>query len=144
MDDEPLPVLPDDEDQEPFLRTLMDGAPISQWIPLREGDDPGVFARSLAILHAHNLPPWRAAQMARLELLAEKAGQPATPATESSAELLTVKETAAVLRAQPNYVYELLARGELPAVHVGRKKLVRRGDLDAFVRRGGTTPDDDD
>ncbi len=121
----------------------MDDEPLILGPVLREGEGQEVFLRSLVIQRTHGLAPERAVQIARLELLAEKASQPATPAAESPVELLTVKETAAVLRAQPNYVYELLARGDLPAVRVGRKKLVRRADLDAFVRRGGTTPDDD-
>ncbi len=116
-----------------------------------DGDDEGsrILRRALAIEATRHCGLLAARQLAAEQVRAEDraafAGAgPGAAAPEPPAELLTVKETAAVLRAQPNYVYELLARGELPAVRVGRKKLVRRTDLDAFVRRGGTTSDDDD
>ena len=39
---------------------------------------------------------------------------------ESSVPLLTVAEAAELLRVHPNHVYELIRRGELPHVRLGR------------------------
>ena len=38
----------------------------------------------------------------------------------------TVREVAALLRKQPNQVYEAIARGELPALRLGRSILIPR------------------
>lgn len=47
-------------------------------------------------------------------------------------ELLTIKETAKVLKVNPNYVYKLINRGLLPALILGSKK-VRRKSLEEFL-----------
>lgn len=47
--------------------------------------------------------------------------------------LLTVREVASHLRVNRAYVYGLISRGELPAVHVGSTK-VRLATLEQFVK----------
>lgn len=47
--------------------------------------------------------------------------------------LLTVREVASHLRVNKSYVYGLINRGELPAVHVGSTK-VRLATLEQFVK----------
>lgn len=47
--------------------------------------------------------------------------------------LLTVREVASHLRTNKAYVYGLINRGELPAVHVGSIK-VRLSTLEEFVK----------
>ncbi len=48
--------------------------------------------------------------------------------------LLTVPETAKLLRISRNLAYELVARGELPAVRLGRVIRIPRGALDDWVK----------
>lgn len=50
-----------------------------------------------------------------------------------SSDLLTVKETYGVLRIGRNKFYDLVRDGHLTTVKIGRRTLVRRSDLDAFV-----------
>jgi putative molybdopterin biosynthesis protein len=45
-------------------------------------------------------------------------------------ELLTVQETAELLRINKNTVYEMLKRGELPHLKIGKQIRVRRGDIE--------------
>ena len=47
-------------------------------------------------------------------------------------ELLTVKETAEVLKCGLNYVYELINKGLLPCMKLGHIK-IRRSSLDEFI-----------
>lgn len=57
------------------------------------------------------------------------------PKQEPRAQLATVQETAKALGVTPKCIYELIDRGEIPAVKVGR---VWRVNLEAFIGRGGT------
>lgn len=54
-------------------------------------------------------------------------------------EHLTLRETAAELRLGATKTWQLTATGELPTIRIGRRVLVSRADLDAFlaVHRGG-------
>jgi excisionase family DNA binding protein len=53
---------------------------------------------------------------------------------ESLPLLLTVSETAALLRTTPKAVYVMIERGLLPGVtRIGRRVLVRSGDLLDFL-----------
>jgi excisionase family DNA binding protein len=47
--------------------------------------------------------------------------------------LLTVPETAAYLRISRNTAYEIVKRGELPSVRLGRVIRVPRASLDAWI-----------
>jgi excisionase family DNA binding protein len=54
--------------------------------------------------------------------------------------MLTLRETAAELRLGSTKTWQLCARGELPVVRLGRRVLVTRTDLDAYIsahREGG-------
>ncbi len=48
--------------------------------------------------------------------------------------LLTVPETAKLLRISRNLAYELVARGELPAVRLGRVIRIPRDELTARIK----------
>ena len=54
--------------------------------------------------------------------------------SEPDLSLLTVVEAAKVLRISRNLAYELVARGEIPSVRLGRIIRVPRSALDAIVR----------
>ena len=47
---------------------------------------------------------------------------------------LTVSETAALLGISRAHAYELVARGELPAIRLGRRVLVPRQSLDKLLQ----------
>ncbi len=49
------------------------------------------------------------------------------------AVLLTVKEASALLRISRNLAYDLVARGEIPAIRLGRVIRVPRASLDQWV-----------
>ena len=49
-------------------------------------------------------------------------------------QLLTVPETARLLRISRNLAYELVARGELPSVRLGRAIRIPRDELRAAIR----------
>ena len=63
-----------------------------------------------------------------------------TTAADSSL-LLTVLEAAGVLRISRNLAYELVARGELPAVRLGRVIRVPRHGLEQWIARQSGLPD---
>lgn len=48
--------------------------------------------------------------------------------------LLKVEEVGTELGLGRSKVYELIAAGELPSVHIGRALRVRREDLETYVR----------
>jgi excisionase family DNA binding protein len=52
-------------------------------------------------------------------------------------DVLTVPEVAAILRVNRDSAYELVRRGELQAVHIGRSVRVTRWALEAYLRGGG-------
>jgi excisionase family DNA binding protein len=51
----------------------------------------------------------------------------------NSMRLLTVKETATMLRVSQQYVYRLTRAGELPSVHLGRGVRIEQSALEAWV-----------
>ena len=54
--------------------------------------------------------------------------------------LLTVPETAQLLRISRNLAYELVARGELPAVRLGRVIRIPRSELDDWLEKSAARP----
>lgn len=46
--------------------------------------------------------------------------------------IYTVKETAKILHSSPNYVYELIAKGYLPAIKLGSIKIIKQS-LEKFL-----------
>lgn len=73
-----------------------------------------------------------AAAIAALVAAVQPAPGPTAPVT-----LLTVEEAAKRLRCGRTLVYDLLRDGRLPAVRVGRRRLVKVTDVDKFVAGGG-------
>ena len=59
----------------------------------------------------------------------------ATPPDEGRAAV-TVPEAAWLLHASPNSIWALIRSGELPSFKLGRKRLVARSEVDAFIERG--------
>ncbi len=55
--------------------------------------------------------------------------------------LLTVPETARLLRISRNLAYELVARGELPAVRLGRVIRIPRRELDDWLEKSAAKPE---
>lgn len=53
---------------------------------------------------------------------------------EVSNQLLTVTEAAAVLKLGRTLVYELVLRGELKSIKIGRARRIPVSALDAFIR----------
>ena len=49
--------------------------------------------------------------------------------------LLTIEEAAAVLRIGRTTFYDLIKRGQLRTVHIGRSCRVTRAELDRYVQR---------
>lgn len=54
---------------------------------------------------------------------------------------LTVSEVAAVLRCSVPTVHQLVRRGELPAVAFGRRTVIHRADLEAFLESHRLRPE---
>jgi excisionase family DNA binding protein len=52
--------------------------------------------------------------------------------------LLTVPEAARLLRVSRAFAYELIARGELPVLRLGRRVLVPREALEQHIRAATT------
>lgn len=50
----------------------------------------------------------------------------------------TVNEAAWLLHCSPNHAWSLVGSGALPSFTLGRKRLISRGELEAFVANGGT------
>lgn len=59
---------------------------------------------------------------------------------DTSPALLTVPEACTYLRISRNTAYELIARGQLPAIRLGRKILIPRLTLEAWVERAVAAP----
>ncbi len=53
---------------------------------------------------------------------------------------LTVEEASALLGISRAFAYELVARGELPSLRLGRRLLVPRRALEALLRVGDDQP----
>ena len=64
---------------------------------------------------------------------------PKDAAGSGSERLLRVEEIAEVLSVSPARVYELIRRGTLPAVRLGRTVRASRAALSRFIESGGRT-----
>jgi excisionase family DNA binding protein len=56
------------------------------------------------------------------------------PLAPTEAEVLTVEEAATVLRISRTLAFAAVRDGELPSVRIGRRVLVPRARLEAFLR----------
>jgi excisionase family DNA binding protein len=48
--------------------------------------------------------------------------------------LLTIEQAAERLNVSRRFLYDYVANGSLPSVTLGRRRLIRRSDLEQFVR----------
>lgn len=48
-------------------------------------------------------------------------------------ELLTLQEATETLRLGETMIYKIIGKGDLPVVRIGRRVLIRRQDLEAFI-----------
>jgi excisionase family DNA binding protein len=62
---------------------------------------------------------------------------------QSKPETLTVEETAKRLRLGRNQAYQAVARGQLPAIRVGRRWLIPVAALERMLGGAVTSPRDD-
>jgi helix-turn-helix protein len=72
--------------------------------------------------------------------------QPMMGEPNSTSELLTAQEVAAILRVQPSTVFAAAATGRLPVLRIwsGRRKSLlrfRRADIEVLIRSGHPMPD---
>jgi excisionase family DNA binding protein len=58
---------------------------------------------------------------------------------QSNLDLLTVDDVAAMLKTSRKAVYHRIARGQIPAVRLGRSVFIRRADLAASLVPGAFT-----
>jgi len=58
--------------------------------------------------------------------------------TSESSILMTVNQTAQLLQYRPPGIYDLIARGHLPAVRIGNRYRIRRADLEAMLNANRT------
>ncbi|CPS11082.1 DNA-binding protein [Mycobacteroides abscessus] len=65
------------------------------------------------------------------------AAQPAAETATAAPTLLTVTETAELLRCGQTMVYQLIKDGRLASVKIGRRRLVRTSAVTEFIERGG-------
>jgi excisionase family DNA binding protein len=52
---------------------------------------------------------------------------------DNEATVLTVPEAARILRLSRTFAYQLVAEGELPCLRLGRRVLIPRSALEAFI-----------
>jgi excisionase family DNA binding protein len=71
----------------------------------------------------------------------QRRGEVEVTAAADSSLLLTVSEAARVLSISRNLAYELVARGDLPAVRPGRVIRVPRHGLEQWIARQSGLPD---
>jgi len=53
----------------------------------------------------------------------------------ASPEYLTVAEASELLRCSPDVVYDACATGRLPAGKIGAQWLIKRSEIDAYLKR---------
>lgn len=70
-------------------------------------------------------------------IMALSAGALTTPTPIDGQPLLKVKEVAARLRVSRGHVYEIVKRGDLSAVHVGKALVVSENALNAYIDAHG-------
>ena len=49
-------------------------------------------------------------------------------------QLLTVDEVAVILRIAPKTVYQMIRNKQIATVHIGRRAVIRRQDLEEFIK----------
>jgi excisionase family DNA binding protein len=56
-----------------------------------------------------------------------------SPVPESPTVLYTVPEAAAILHIGASTLWLFLSRGDIGSIKIGRRRLIRQADLDAYV-----------
>lgn len=56
-----------------------------------------------------------------------------TAATLAEPQLRSIEEAAVMLGVSKRWLEDALARGDLPSVRLGRRRLLRAGDIAAFI-----------
>lgn len=64
---------------------------------------------------------------------------PAAPPAQPDGELVDLREAARRLNLSRTTLYALIGRGELKSRTIGRRRMIPRGALDAFVRKDHAT-----
>ena len=57
---------------------------------------------------------------------------------EASRLALNVPQAAWLLGTSPNFVWGLLAKGQIESFHLGRKRMIARSEVERFIAEGGT------
>lgn len=57
---------------------------------------------------------------------------------EASRLALSVPQAAWLIGASPNFVWGLLAKGQMESFHLGRKRMIARSEVERFIAQGGT------
>ena len=57
---------------------------------------------------------------------------------EASRLALSVPQAAWLLGTSPNFVWGLLAKGQIESFHLGRKRMIARSEVERFIAQGGT------
>jgi excisionase family DNA binding protein len=56
---------------------------------------------------------------------------------EASRLALSVPQAAWLLGTSPNFVWGLLAKGQIDSFHLGRKRMIARSEVERFIAEGG-------
>jgi excisionase family DNA binding protein len=59
---------------------------------------------------------------------------------ETTERLLTIQETAQMLRISVPTLHRIVAAGDLPAVRIGGRTFFDRNDIETFIERSKTKP----
>lgn len=57
---------------------------------------------------------------------------------EPSRLALSVPQVAWLLGTSPNFVWGLLAKGQIASFHLGRRRMIARSEVERFIAHGGT------
>ena len=57
---------------------------------------------------------------------------------EASRLALSVPQAAWLLGTSPNFVWGLLAKGQMESFRLGRKRMIARSEVERFIAQGGT------
>jgi excisionase family DNA binding protein len=74
-----------------------------------------------------------------VERIAQRAAEIVFEKLERSEPYMTAEQAGEYIAADKRRIYDLIASGRLPSFKDGRKPLVRRADLDDYLRRNGSS-----
>jgi excisionase family DNA binding protein len=90
-----------------------------------------------------SIPPGAGAAKAEPSLPSNRAHRivPVAKEPERGRLALNVPQAAWLLGVSPNFVWSLIAKGELGSFTLGRKRMVARSEIERFIAAGGTNGD---